>query len=77
MFSRVIQTLITHHLGELNLAYKDLILYINIDSLVRNLAFGLVRNAKKMEFPKESCKVAWNRLVNKYALITVTFLLKL
>ena len=42
--------------GKLNkLAYKDLILSINTYSLVGKVAFGLVSNAKSLEFPKGNC----------------------
>ena len=40
-------------LGELNkLDYKDLILCVNISSMVRKIAFGLVRNVKSLELTK-------------------------
>ena len=65
-------------LGELNkLAYEDLILSINTNSLEVMIAFGMVRNAKSLELPKGNCKVAWGRLVNKYAPHTTSSLLKL
>ena len=58
---------------ELNeLANWDLMLSINTNSSVRKVAFGLVRNAKSLEF-----KIAWDRLINKYALYTALALLKL
>ena len=53
--------------------YEDLILSINANSNVRKVAFGLVRNAKSLEFLKGHCKIAWNRLVNKYALHTAKY----
>ena len=65
-------------LGELNeLAYEDLILSINNSASVEKVAFGLVKNAKSEDFLEENCKVAWDRLVSKYALHTTLFLLKL
>ena len=65
-------------LGELNeLAYEDLILSINTSSSVGRVAFGLVKNAKSEDFLEGNCKVAWNRLVSKYALHTASSLLKL
>ena len=68
----------TVKLGELNeLAYEDLILSINTISSVRKIAFHLVRNAKSLEFPKGNSKVAWDRLVSKYALYTASSMLKL
>ena len=41
------------------------------------MAFGLVRNAKSADFPWIDCKIAWDRLVSKYALYTASSLLKL
>ena len=65
-------------LGKLNeLAYKDLILLINTSSSVGKVAFGLVRNAKSADFSDGNCKIAWERLVSKYALYTAFALLKL
>ena len=37
----------------------------------------VVRNAKSEDFPKGNCKIAWERLVSKYAPHTASFLLKL
>ena len=39
--------------------------------------FGLVKNAKSKDFPEGNCKIAWGRLVRKYALHTALSLLKL
>ena len=39
--------------------------------------FELVRNTKSADFPQGNCKIAWDRLVSKYALHTASFLLKL
>ena len=65
-------------LGELNeLAYEDLILSINTSFSMGKVAFGLVKNAKSEDFPQGNCKVAWDRLVSKYALHTASSLLKL
>ena len=65
-------------LGELNeLAYEDLILSINTSFSVAKVAIGLVKNAKSADFPEENCKIAWDRLVSKYALHTALSLLKL
>ena len=62
-------------LGKLNkLAYNDLFLSINTDSF---FVFWLVQNAKIPEFLKGTCKVAWDRLLNKYAPHTAQTLLKL
>ena len=64
--------------GELNeLVYEDLILSINTSFFVGKVAFGLVKNAKSKGFLKGNYKVAWDRLVSKYALHTASFLLKL
>ena len=64
-------------LAELNeLAQKDLILSIRTSSTVGKVVFGLVKNAKSLEYPKGNCKVQ-DQLVNNYALHTDTFLLKL
>ena len=65
-------------LDELNeLAYEDLILLINTSSSVGKVAFGLVKNAKSEGFLEGNCKLAWDRLVSKYALHTASSLLKL
>ena len=65
-------------LGELNeLAYEDLILSINTNSSVGKVAFGLVKNVKSVDFLEGNCKVAWDRLVSKYAPHTASSLLKL
>ena len=37
---------------------------------------GLVKNAKSDDFPDGNCKVAWDRLVSKYALHMASSLLK-
>ena len=65
-------------LGELNeLAYEDFILSINTDSSVGKVVIELVQNAKSQEFSEGNSKLAWDRLVNKYAPQTVASLLKL
>ena len=65
-------------LGELNeLAYKDLTPPINTSSSIGKVAFVLVKNAKREDFLEENCKVAWNRLVSKYAPHTALSLLKM
>ena len=64
--------------GELNkLAYEDLILAIDTSSSVGNLAFKLVCNSKSLKFPEGTCKVGWDKLVNKYAPCNAMSLLKL
>ena len=65
-------------LGEVNgLAYKDLILSINTNSSIGRVALGLAKNIKSAGFPEGNCKIAWDRLVSKYALHTASSLLKL
>ena len=65
-------------LGELNeLAYEYLILSINTSSSVSKVAFGLMKNKISKDFPEGNCKVAWDRLVSKYAPHTASSLLKL
>ena len=70
MLSRVISTWIKIiKLGDLNeLAYEDLILPINTNSSVGKVMLGLVRNFKSLEFLKGNAKLAWDRLINKFAL---------
>ena len=46
-------------------------------SSVGKIAFESVKNVKSEDFPWENCKVAWDRLVSKYALHTASSLLKL
>ena len=41
------------------------------------VVFSLVKNAKSADFPKGHCKIAWDRLVSKYALHAALSLLKL
>ena len=41
------------------------------------VAFGLVKKAKSEDFLEGNCKVAWDRLVSKYAPHTTSSLLKL
>ena len=57
--------------------HEDLILLIKTSSFVGKVAFRLVRNAKSADFLQGNCKVAWDRLVSKYALHTASSLLKL
>ena len=59
------------------LVYENIILSINTSSSVGKVAFGLVMKAKSEDFPEENCKVAWDRLVGKYAPQTASSLLKL
>ena len=65
-------------LGKFNeLAFEDHILSINTSSSFRKVAFGLVQNSKSVEFPQGNCKIAWDRLVCKYAPYTAFPLFKL
>ena len=65
-------------LGELNeLTYEDLVLLINTSSSVCKVGCGLVKNAKSKDFLEVKCKIAWDRLVSKYAPHTALSLLKL
>ena len=65
-------------LGEWNeLAYEDLILSINVSSSIGKVMLGKVKKAKSEDFLEENCKVAWDRLVSKYALHTASSLLQL
>ena len=57
-------------------ANEDLILSINISFSIEKKAFGLVCNAKSFEFPMGDCILAWNKLVNKFALHAASSLLK-
>ena len=57
--------------------YGDLILSITTSFSVGKVTFGLVKNAKSAAFTDENFKVAWDRLVIKYAQHTASSLLKL
>lgn len=48
-------------------AYEDLLLSIDGESKSGKVAFNLVDNAVTPENPDGNCKIAWDRLVNKYA----------
>ena len=50
---------------------------INTSSSVGKVAFGLVTNMKSDDFLEGNCKVAWDRLVSKYAPHTASSRLKL
>ena len=65
-------------LGELKeLVYEELFLLIKASSSVGKVALGLVKNVKSTDFPEGNCKIAWDRLVRKYAPHTASSLLKL
>ena len=57
-------------------ANDDLILSINVLSSVGHVACGLVQNANCPEIPEGNGKLAWDRLVIKYAVHTAPYLLK-
>ena len=68
----------TKKLAELNeQAYEDIILSINHTTGQGKVAFSLVKNCKSSEYPEGNCKLAWDRLVAKYAPKTAPSLLKL
>ena len=57
-------------LGNLNEeAYEDLILSINHTTKEGNMAFSLVKNHKTVEYLEGNCKLAWDCLMAKYALM--------
>jgi len=64
--------------GELNeFAYEDLILSINGNLTSGKVAFNLVKNCKSESYPEGNCKLAWDRLTNKYAPKTAPSYIKL
>jgi hypothetical protein len=48
-------------------AYEDLLLSIDGESKQGRVAFNFVENAVTPDTPEGNCKIAWDRLVNKYA----------
>eukprot|EP00956_Cyclotella_meneghiniana_P039716 scaffold177807_cov69-Cyclotella_meneghiniana.AAC.1 len=48
-------------------AYEDLLLSIDGESKQGRVAFNLVENAVTPDNPEGNCKIAWDRLINKYA----------
>ena len=44
---------------------------------VGKMSFGRERNVKSAYFPEGNCKIAWDKLVSKYAPHTASSLLKL
>ena len=62
---------------EYELAYENSILSINSTSSIGKVASGMIQNAKSADFPVRKCKIAWDRLVTKYAPHTALSLLKL
>ena len=64
-------------LAELNQkAFMELILSINHQTNRGKIAFRLVKNCKTSEYPEGNCKLAWDRLVAKYAPESLPSLLK-
>jgi len=65
-------------LAKLNrLAFMDLILSIDHKSSRGKVAFRLVKNCKSSAYPEGNCKLAWDRLVAKYAPKSTPSLLKM
>lgn len=65
-------------IGDLNEeAFEDIILSIDHSKPTGKIAFSLVRNCKNSDFPEGNCKLAWDRLIAKYAPHTAPSLLKL
>ena len=58
-------------------AFEDIILSINHTTTEGKVAFSLVKNCKTASYPEGSCKLAWDRLLAKYAPKTAPSLLKL
>ena len=58
-------------------AYEDIILSISHSTKQGKIAFSLVKNCKTIEYPEGNCKLAWDRLIAKYAPKTAPSLLKL
>ena len=64
--------------GELNeQANKDIVLSINHTSGQGKVALNLVKKCVSDEYPEGNCKLAWDRLIAKYAPKTAPSLLKL
>ena len=59
------------------LEHEDFILSINTNSTIGKIVFGLMRNAKSLDFPEGNCKITMNQLVNKHASYIASSLLKL
>lgn len=58
-------------------AFEDIILSINHASKQGKVAFSLVKNCKSDDYPEGNCKLAFDRLLAKYAPKTAPSLLKL
>ena len=65
-------------IGELNEeAYEELVLCMDHTTDLGRVAFSLVKNSKSANYPEGNCKIAWDRLMAKYAPKTAPSLLKL
>jgi hypothetical protein len=63
---------------ELNeIAYTDLILSINVKTSSGKVAFNLIKGCKSKDYPDGNAAIAWERLKNKYELISDPSLVKL
>jgi hypothetical protein len=59
---------LTVKLWQLNeLAFEEILLSINVKTKQGKIAFNLVDNCTTAEQPQGNCKIAWERLVHKYA----------
>ena len=65
-------------LAKLNrMAYMELVLSIDHKTPKGKVVFRLVKNSKSSKYPEGNCKVAWDRLVQKYSPKSTPSLLKL
>ena len=65
-------------IGDLNEeAYEELVLCMDHTTDLGRVAFSLVKNSKSADYPEGNCKIAWDRLMAKYAPKTAPSLLKL
>ena len=58
-------------------AFEDVIFSVKHTMKQGKVAFSLVKNCKTSDYPEGNCKLAWDRLVAKYAPKTAPSLLKL
>ena len=58
-------------------AYEELVLCMDHTTDLGRVAFSLVKNSKSADYPEGNCKIAWDRLMAKYAPKTAPSLLKL
>ena len=57
-------------------AFEDIILSINHTTREGKIAFSLIKNCKTSDYPEGNCKLAWDRLIAKYAPKAAPSLLK-